>query len=292
VELVDVAQSAAEAMKRVLLLLALVSCEKVFSLETVVRPSDGPMPPFDGAGDGFIGTDALFTCTDVANHDEDGDGLADDVDNCPEASNPGQESVRDGDGIGDVCDPNATIGTDSRVLWVSFASASSCWEAAGTSAWTFHDDAAYVMKNSAGYAYAIANLPPPAPGIVYRAHVVVDTVSSANKGTFALVANKNSLSGQILSCALIHDPSTTDIAQTFLTGTNESHVAIPVMAGTGYTVELHYDATSASCRVMTDTGTAVVTGTIHYSSVPVDQLALAAEWMSAHVDWVAIYRHP
>jgi len=43
--------------------------------------------------------------------DSDGDGVCDDVDNCPAADNPNQED-RDGDGVGDVCDncpdtPNA-----------------------------------------------------------------------------------------------------------------------------------------------------------------------------------------
>jgi hypothetical protein len=35
--------------------------------------------------------------------DSDGDGVCDDVDNCPANSNPNQED-RDGDGVGDVCD--------------------------------------------------------------------------------------------------------------------------------------------------------------------------------------------
>jgi hypothetical protein len=43
--------------------------------------------------------------------DTDGDGVDDTVDNCTQASNPGQEDA-DGDGCGDVCDPVITCDFD------------------------------------------------------------------------------------------------------------------------------------------------------------------------------------
>jgi hypothetical protein len=50
-----------------------------------------------GWSDGFISSLVHFT-----GPDQDSDGWPDELDNCPEASNPGQTDT-DGDGVGDAC---------------------------------------------------------------------------------------------------------------------------------------------------------------------------------------------
>jgi YVTN family beta-propeller protein len=77
------------------------------------------VPFVDTDGDGVI--DDLDNCPDIANSDQadadgdgigdvcepdtDGDGVIDDLDNCPDIANPDQADA-DNDGVGDACDPD------------------------------------------------------------------------------------------------------------------------------------------------------------------------------------------
>ena len=63
--------------------------------------------------DKYSTTPAVFTLRilNPAVTDTDGDGIADDEDNCPTVANPSQTDT-DGDGLGDACDPTPTGDTD------------------------------------------------------------------------------------------------------------------------------------------------------------------------------------
>lgn len=87
-------------------------------------PIDGP--PGDADGDGI--RDNVDNCPGKANvdqHDEDGDAIGDLCDPCPHIS--GDKADQDGDGVGDACDPQPTIAKQSIVFFDPFTSNRSEW---------------------------------------------------------------------------------------------------------------------------------------------------------------------
>lgn len=83
------------------------------------RPSDGSAPP-----------DAGPCVQTVPGHDEDGDCIPDQIDNCPAIANTDQLDT-DGDGVGDVCDPEPTIPNQSLVLFSAFLNSLDGWAQGG-----------------------------------------------------------------------------------------------------------------------------------------------------------------
>jgi hypothetical protein len=88
-------------------------------------------PDADDDGDGVI--NSKDNCPEVANPDqadEDGDGLGDVCDPCPPFSN---NADSDGDGVGDLCDPNPSTPGDHIYLFEGFNHPlDSTWDPLGT----------------------------------------------------------------------------------------------------------------------------------------------------------------
>ena len=82
----------------------------------------------------------------ATDHDEDGDGIADAVDDCPNVADPAQLDS-DGDGVGDVCDPNPSVARDHIVFFDPFVGPRSEWTFAGV-AGTFINDSLVVDASS------------------------------------------------------------------------------------------------------------------------------------------------
>jgi hypothetical protein len=112
-----------------------------------VRDADAEAPPRDADG-GTVPIDVRDggpTCwgTPTA-HDEDGDGVVDECDNCPSVSNAGQadqgevNSGASADGVGDACDPRPNAAGDSIFFFdgLNFTSAPSTWTNVGAGTWT------------------------------------------------------------------------------------------------------------------------------------------------------------
>jgi len=94
--------------------------------------------------------DAPPDARDCGTHDEDGDGVMDNCDNCPVDDNAGQADS-DGDGVGDACDPRPGM-MDRIAFFESFATAPTGWNLHNA---TFSNDQVHLAgAASSAFAYS------------------------------------------------------------------------------------------------------------------------------------------
>jgi hypothetical protein len=110
------------------------------------RDADATAPPADADGGPTIDVrDSGPTCWSTpSTHDEDGDGVVDECDNCPSVANANQANVGEvnngvtADGVGDACDPRSSAGGDSIFFFdgMNFTSIPAAWTNVGNGSWT------------------------------------------------------------------------------------------------------------------------------------------------------------
>ncbi|HUS32974.1 MAG TPA: thrombospondin type 3 repeat-containing protein [Kofleriaceae bacterium] len=112
-------------MHRLLALIAFAGCGRI-GFDVASQPSDGRT---DSSGDGML-----------IGHDEDGDGVPDSIDVCPQVSDLQDDA--DGDGVGDFCDPKINTPGDRIAVFSSMAPGDQPFTLSTftTGAWTHSSD--------------------------------------------------------------------------------------------------------------------------------------------------------
>ncbi|MGZ3420067.1 MAG: thrombospondin type 3 repeat-containing protein [Polyangiales bacterium] len=149
--------------------------------------------------------DAEYTLPDgrvCRGHDEDGDGIPDECDNCPNVPNPEQT----GGSIGSSCAPSAAfISTPTRLLFDPFESFSS-WTAFGSGAGAFELAAAGDAVSGGNAAGDELRFVTTSPGAPSNAIVVTTTMTivedSAGGGSAGVVLRVNGDPKKFYLCAV------------------------------------------------------------------------------------------
>ena len=135
---------------RLALLVLLAGCDVVLGLKRGVpadaAPQDAP-DAFVEQHDPKCESNANVAADDMA--DDDGDGVANGVDNCPGIFNA-QQIDSDGDGLGDACDPNPTKPGDKFVDVSYFDSTLGCWTPDAGANWNLQTKPGFVTTAATG----------------------------------------------------------------------------------------------------------------------------------------------
>ena len=197
------------------LLLIVAGCG--FRLNPAGSGTDG-----SNGSNGSNGIDAAID-TPASSNDMDGDGVPDNLDNCPTMANADQRDHdvdgrgdvcdlcphiaeaadvdNDGDGVGDACDPRPTMAGDHRALWVGFYDASDISTWTGTLGWSVSGGRLTGGDNNVSLEYLY---PPAFQHAFMQTSVRVNTLANPNGSVTpgAVIYNGDAGSTQYLECEI------------------------------------------------------------------------------------------
>jgi hypothetical protein len=244
---------------------------------------------------------------DPGYHDEDGDGVGDECDNCPGIPNTDQADTLElaagqmPDGVGDACDPNPTLAGDRIARLETFAepNAKARWNASqGT--WTFDGES---LTSDATGGLLVDLLPEPTSPLVIETHVTIESdpvpqmyavaqiqvdSSATDPQTFPGVTcgisrYDDTVNGWSDSVIATHDGGNPD------SGISQ-HLPAALGSGMGFRIVMTYDRTSSlKCRARDDGGTETSVDLPISPEPTPGAIVLDMSGMAMKIDYVVMY---
>ncbi len=264
--------------------------------------TDAPAGVGDRDGDGI--PDDVDNCPDVKNPDqanEDKDNFGDACDNCPQIANNTQADS-DGDGIGDACDPNPGV-RDARWLFEGFHNGvPTAW--AQSADWTGVNDSARVVSSPANNSAAddYLTLPLTAPN-----RTTFDNFTVSISMTVESTMGASSLTDHVLGITVFDDNANFGVGcfldqlsstRIVLLSENKSNgldkeSAYAFTNGAAYTLSLNRQGTTYTCKATSPDGTmAIASGTSSVTPRNGADIALDAFGVAGQIDWVLVVGPP
>ncbi|MBZ0233991.1 MAG: thrombospondin type 3 repeat-containing protein [Deltaproteobacteria bacterium] len=265
----------------------LIALQGILALGACLRetfpPPDGGSLDDDGApGDAPLPLDARVDAP-LSGHDEDGDGIDDALDNCPQSANAQQRDLgevnngREADGVGDICDPDPDLPGNSILLFDGMYAGlvPGRWVATGASA---SGDSLRLDRDSA--LISTSSFP---------AHVMVNISASLTSvqqaGNAVIVASNYTSSASFVGCRR------EVTSMRLLYGSNPSTAAPPFSPAQEIWMEILANAMQIDCGTAVDDGQWIALAT-STTSLDAGNAAVLTTGSPALVHFVVVIGRP
>jgi hypothetical protein len=266
------------------------TCELLGALpDAGIHGADAPTE-LDRDGDGIL--DDVDNCPAIVNAsqvDEDGDTVGDACDPCPPFAD---NTDRDGDGLGDACDPHPARVGDKLVAFEGFKDAlSPSWTIMGTFTMAGGEG---VLSASDTETSLITRTSPPNARVEIRAAFVIDAITATglNLGSINLVERMQPNTDKAIACQVAGlAGGASESLRIFDTATsmNVASASYAIQPGAAKELRFDRDGTSYTCNVTSPSASVAGTAALAPAS---PRVGLRVRGAVARWHWVMLVTSP